>query len=67
MKYELKAKKLKRMIDNKAKIIINDINSDQYASNDEINFIKKSTKNCNTKLNNKKEKKQKLIKKKPKT
>jgi hypothetical protein len=45
------------MIDNKAGIIINDVESDQYVSNDEINFIKKSTKNCNTKLDNKKKKK----------
>jgi TPP-dependent trihydroxycyclohexane-1,2-dione (THcHDO) dehydratase len=55
------------MIDNKTKIIINNIDNNQYASNNKINFTKKSTKNYNTKLDNKKEKKQKFIKKKPKT
>jgi hypothetical protein len=57
MKHELKAKKLEGIINNKARIIINKVDSDQYASNDKINFTKKSTKNCNTKLDNKKEKK----------
>jgi hypothetical protein len=45
------------MINNKTSIIINNVDSDQYTSNNEINFTKKSTKNCNIKLNNKKEKK----------
>jgi hypothetical protein len=66
MKQELEAKKLEGMIDNKVRIIINNVDSDYYVSNDEINFTKKSTKHCNTKLD-KKEKKQKLMKKKPKT
>jgi hypothetical protein len=67
MKHELEAKKLKGIINNKARMIINDVNSNQYASNNKINFTKKSTKNSNIKLDNKKEKKQKLFKKKPKT
>jgi hypothetical protein len=66
-KHELEAKKLEGMIDDKAGIIINDVDSDQYASNDEINFTEKSTKNCDTKLDNEKEKKQKPMKKKLKT
>jgi hypothetical protein len=56
MKHKLKVKKLKVII-NKKEIIINNVDSDQYASNDKINFTKKSTKNYDTKLDNEKEKK----------
>jgi hypothetical protein len=45
------------MIDNKVGIIINNVDSDQYTSNNKINFSKKSTKNSNIKLDNEKEKK----------
>jgi hypothetical protein len=58
-KYESRAKKIKKFIDLKIRIIINNVDSDEYLNNDEsINELQQKTKV---------EKKEKLEKKKPRS